>query len=381
VIQRAEKWPGDEGGCVAAGFGGRTNWDCRIGIGFMEHDHGVGSFDAKPLVGIGKIRLGDTDSTIRTLLVQDKLSFNEHRDPFCWQLDTPTCRLSFINAPGKRLVQILSSSQALQLQNTCLVGMELAEALAALHVKSFDDTVWSTGNVLDDFVKGSPFVEPDNLIYPSNANLLNAGTLWIKSLGLGLTFAQAKVGAITLRDIAYVPRIGHGPLEQHTLDAANDPVLLKTLLETTAKSAARAEYALRVYRTILALVLFSTGVILCWVFYTMANDYRSWLNATQVTGKIVALKPDGLFPDEVVVEYLLPNEQSVQVSIPCQYSTARAVGKEVELVYRESNPSLAMTRLQSRDNFSSLSMNWLIYTIPLFSLALLLLFPKFHRRW
>jgi hypothetical protein len=135
------------------------------------------------------------------------------------------------------------------------------------------------------------------------------------------------------------------------------------------------------FRAILGFATVVTAAVLGWVIYTMAQDYVSWMNATAVIGTIVDAKPEGPFPDDFIVEYYMPDEKRALATVPSQYTTVREIGQDLELVYRKENPSVAMTKLQSRDHFSSISMNWLVFTIPLFSLELALLFPKYFSRW
>jgi hypothetical protein len=347
----------------------------------MDHELHKPPFELVPDVGWGGIRLGSSECEVRQSLIDNELKFDESFDAFGWELEEPWCTLSFANDPIKRLVQISTSSDSVRVFGEPLVGMMLDEALLALGITRFDDTVWSVGEVESDFAGGKPFVDVDHRTKRSPSDLLSAGTLWIKSLGLGLTLYAAEIASVSLREENYLPQNGYGPLDEQTLDAASDPRTRVALLEANARTAAHKSQAKLPLRALLGMVTLITGAVLCWIIYTMASDYRSWLDATPVSGKVIALEPDGPIPDALVVEYRIPPEQLVQAKIPSQYTTAREIGEDVELVFRESNPMVAMTRLQSRDYFSSLSLNWLIYTVPLFTLEILLLFPSLRHRW
>ncbi len=72
----------------------------------------------------------------------------------------------------------------------------------------------------------------------------------------------------------------------------------------------------------------------------MVSDYQSWRSAIPVNGVVVAMTPDGPFPDQFVIEYMLPNGQLGRATVPSQYTTARELEDEVELVYREKDPGL-----------------------------------------
>lgn len=333
-----------------------------------------------PNVGLWNIRLGDSEAEVRQALLDEGWAFDESLDPYRWELKDPWCTLSFANDPAKRLVQISSMCETAEVYGRSLVGMKLHEALRALNISRFDDTVWSVGEVEVDFAGGKPFVDSDQRAKRPGESVLHCGTLWIKSLGLGLSLYAAEIEALAIRELKYVPRIGYGPLDEQTFDAARDPQTPAALIESSRPATWRKLLAQIPFRALLGLATLVTAAVLAWVIYTMVTDFQSWLEATPVTGRVVALKPEGPFPDEIVVEYSLPDEQQGLATIPCQYTTARKLDQEVEVVYRSSNPAVAMTRLQARDHFSSLSMNWLIYTIPLFSLQLLWLFPSLRRR-
>lgn len=328
-----------------------------------------------PNVGLGAIRLGDSATEVEQALHSFGLNIEEQLDPYCWEFERFT--LSFINQPNKRLVQIVSESEDAQIMGSQLVGLRLDEALLTLGVKRFDDTLWVMTSPDTDFANGE--LRTYSTGPQSNAQLLFLGVLWIKSLGVGLELFEGKINSVAIRQLKYVPQQGCGPLNEQTLLEASDPEALESLFEETAAPVGRIDLYASL-KPLLWIGTITTAAVLCWVITTMINDYRSWQNATPVTGEVVALTPDGPFPDELVVKYMMPDEQFGQVSIPTQYATARAIGEQVELVYREHDPSFAMTQLQSRDHFSSLSMNWLIYLIPLLGLEISMLFPHFNRR-
>jgi hypothetical protein len=337
-------------------------------------------FELTPNVGLWNIRLGDSEAEVRQALRDEGLQWDESLDPFRWELKDPWCTLSFANDPTKRLVQISSMCETAEVYCRSLVGLKLHEALRALNISRFDDTVWSVGEVEIDFADGKPFVDSDQRAERPGESVLHCGTLWIKSLGLGLSLYAAEIEALAIRELKYVPRIGYGPLDEQTFDAARDPQTPAALLQSHQPAAWRKLVTQIPFRALLGLATLVTGAVLAWVIYTMVTDYQSWLEATPVTGKVVALQPEGPIPHEIVVEYPLPDAQRARTTIPLAYTTVRELGEEVEVVYRPSNPAVAMTRLQARDHFSSLSMNWLLI-VPIFGWELLCLFPNYRQRW
>ncbi len=328
-----------------------------------------------PNVGLGALRLGDSAEDVKQALRSYGLNIEEQDDPYCWEFEWFT--LSFVNQPTLRLVQIVCESEDAQVMGSRLVGLRLDEALLTLGVKRFDDTEWVMTSPDTDFANGE--LRTYSTGTQSNAQLLFLGVLWVKSLGVGLELFEGTINSVAVRQLKYVPQLGCGPLNEQTLLEASDPEALESLFEETPASARHMDLYASL-KPLLWIGTITTAAVLCWVITTMINDYRSWQNATPVTGEVIGLKPDGPFPDELVVQYLMPNEQFGQATIPTQYASARAMGEPVGLVYREQDPSFAMTKLQSRDHFSSLSMNWLICLIPLLGMEFLMLFPNFSQR-
>ncbi len=345
----------------------------------MNHDDTTAQPDVEiiPLGGLGTLRLGDAEADVRLALTGYGLMVEDQEDPYCWEY--PWCTLSFANKPVKCLVQIYSESEQANVFGRRIIGLRLDEALLTLGVQRFDDTVWSMISPDTDFAGGKPFVDQVERTDFSRSELLCWGTLWIKSMGLGLELVEAKVNAVSIRQAQYVPQIGLGPIDEQTLLDASDSEVLAKLSQAIENAPARTRSAVW-RRGLLWLVTIVTGAVLCGVIATMVGDYFSWTKATPVNGKVVEMTPPGPFPDYLVVEYPMPNGQSSRATVPMQYTTARELGQAVELVCLPTDPGRAMTKLQSRDYFSSLSLNWLILLIPLFGLEICFLFPKFNRR-
>lgn len=335
-------------------------------------------FEVVPQIGMGPFRLGESDTTVRQALDEMGLVVEEPSDPYCWELRACDSMLCFSNESPRQLVQILTQAAATQVAGRSLIGLRVDEALLELGVRRFDDTVWSMVSPETDFANGQPYTEKADRAKTSSTALLLSGTLWIRSLGLGLELLEGCVSSVCIREVKNLPRIGCGPITEQALADVNNLDTLASKFSTLPKVSVRRKIDWLRWSLVLA-TLVTVGV-LAWVIFTMANDYMSWKNGTLVEGVVVTMSPEGPFPDELRVKYPMPNDQFGQATIPSQYTIARELGQAVELVYRDSDPSFAMTPLQSRDHFSSLSMTWLIILIPLFSLEICLLFPNFNRR-
>jgi hypothetical protein len=93
----------------------------------------------------------------------------------------------------------------------------------------------------------------------------------------------------------------------------------------------------------------------------------------------VSTKPEGPFPDEIIVEYSIPESGKHSVTIPSTYTTAREIEQEVELLYLAERPERAMTRIQIRDEGWSVSPYLLFGSVGLATFFLHLAFPNHIR--
>lgn len=141
----------------------------------------------------------------------------------------------------------------------------------------------------------------------------------------------------------------------------------------TKTSSLSAKTIRRIVFSVLAIVLFVAPALV------VAFDLRAWNDATAVKGQVVAIRPEGPFPEELDVEYTLPNESPQQVTIRFNFTSARKVGDEVELLIRADWPKQPLTRIQIPDSGWSVSVYWLFGSLLLATFCLSWAFPEFIR--
>lgn len=129
----------------------------------------------------------------------------------------------------------------------------------------------------------------------------------------------------------------------------------------------------RIVFSVLAIVFFVAPALV------VAFDLQAWNAATAVKGQVVAIRPEGPFPEEVDVEYKLQNESPQQVTIRFNYTSARKVGDEVELLMRADWPKQPLTRIQIQDSGWSVNVYLLFGSLVLSTFCLSWAFPEFVR--
>jgi hypothetical protein len=310
-----------------------------------------------PLQGWNQIRLGDTQSQVQAALQEAQLTYDNQYDPFCWDVDDATLTLTFEGTEPPRLAQIACGADNVEVYGVQLIGLPLHEALIALGVTSFDDTLWSIVDFDLEFSQGVAVLAEERSTQATELELLEAGTLWIKSLGLGLSLFQNSVDTVVLHAASAVPTVGCGPMTPELIQLSSDPLLSAKFEANRATSPAPTAVGLPnlvaslppAFRGML-LVL---GVLLMIAPpYVVYREYQRWSTGVEVQGEVIALLPE-ISPDVLRVRYPLPDGTVGEVEVSVNYVTARELGEQVALVYPEDNPRYALPRLQAREAFLS----------------------------
>jgi hypothetical protein len=308
------------------------------------------SIEIFPTIGWASVRLGQSIDEVQTAVT--KLGFSlevTNYDKFKWCADEPGVSFQFVDEKSPRLANITLGDGPMIVNGIELLGLRIDEALMALGIKSFSDTMWSIMDPEDELENGTLMPDAEQPTNSDSIELLRYGTLWIHSLGLGLSMNNAHVGQVAIRHPSDTPKMGCGPLTEEMLLTATDPKFEETVeairaefLQKSKHSSAPIHWATRLVLTAIAL-----GMI-CLPVYLMYRNYSRWSSATQVTGKVVALTPE-TFPDFVTVEYSEVNEQVHRVELSANYVHAREIGAEVDLLYTLDDPGNPVTLSQRYD--------------------------------
>lgn len=109
------------------------------------------------------------------------------------------------------------------------------------------------------------------------------------------------------------------------------------------------------------------------------RDVTAWQKAIAVKGTVVETRPAGPFPDEIDVRYEVAGGASHTVTLGSAYTTARAKGDQVDLLYRPEAPERAMTRIKIRDDGWSVHPYVLFGSVLLATFCLVTAFPEYIR--
>ncbi len=326
------------------------------------------------------IEFGVNRQEVRKLLKQERGSVQASKwDPFVDCLDTPPAELTYRSASGKPLVQVLFNDDTVQYDGKKLVGLPIDQALLVLGVQSFNDTMWMISHPQDEFENGEQIEEGASQVEPRK--LLQDGTLWIRSLGLGLTLDNLLVDEVTLRDPTYIPAIGCGPLTEDVLALAIDPAFQQELEESERKrsqtgwaTVVNVPWIIRFPIILVAVLVVLIPVLI------MIRRYIDWSKATEVQGQVVAVEA-GMFPTYVTVEYPLPGGKLVRHDLSANHVPARDLGTVVTLIYLPSDPEHPKTLSQRYDAVMDKALVYPLVMSPMFALFLLkFAFPNQSRR-
>jgi hypothetical protein len=357
--------------------------------------------EIRPGNGWANIQLGNTIAEVRAALATNGHPYDFMEDG--WEIDihAPETTFYFDDSSPQRLVQIVFYDKDHRVADQPVIGLTLAEALLPFNVQSFDDSLWSMVSIEEEFPNGMPVSDSMRPRRASAKEKLDSGTVWIKSQGIGLVMMFGLVHAIAMRQMGGEPKVGCGQLdsESMTLALAIKPeaaskrkpaetyhfpgIEPQTSPKASAPSSQTAKRSTSSYKnpSVLRRTVFSLLTIL---FLAMPagivyHDITAWKNSKDVVGRVVSTKPEGPFPDEIIVEYSIPESGKHSVTIPSTYTTAREIGQEVELLYLDEQPERAMTRIQIRDEGWSVSPYLLFGSVGLATFFLHLAFPNHIR--
>ena len=334
-----------------------------------------------PSRGWANIELGNTLAEVRASLATNGHAYDLADDEFTIDIYSPETTFYFDNSNPKQLVQIVFYDKGHRIESAPVIGLPLDEAMLPFNVKAFEDTLWSTVSIEEEYQKGQALQDSLRTRRATSADKLEHATLWLKSQGVGLVMLFGVVHAIAIRRQGDEPKVGCGCLDAETMSAASKVKPKPPPQSFTAKvqptgAAKRPRSSKRVLQSLFALLAFIFLVVPGYIVY---QDLTAWKQAITVFGVVVETKPEGPFPDEIVVEYSVANSVQHRVSIRDTYTTARDIGDEVELIYLPNRPERAMTQIQARDDIWSISPYYLFGSVGLATLFLHLAFPNHIR--
>ena len=168
--------------------------------------------------GMGVVRLGDARQEVVQKLREAGIEVDDDEEDRFLYVDELDTELMFKTTAPPVLLEIVVEDERLRLGPLTVIGQRLHKVIDQLRVPDAE-TVWRTP-ADDDDQKPTDGNRP----LVTDKSLLDFGTLWIPSLGLGLEMVRGEICTVRLRQPGESPRRGDGPLtaSQRELSARKD---------------------------------------------------------------------------------------------------------------------------------------------------------------
>ena len=287
--------------------------------------------------GVGVIRLGDARQEVVRKLREARIDVeDDEEDRFLYVREMDT-ELTFKTTSPQTLLEIVVEDERVRLGPLPVIGERLHKVVDLLKVADAE-TVWRAEADDDDQrpTDGNRPLVTDEI-------LLDGGTLWIPSLGLGLGMVRGEICTVCLRQPGESPRRGDGELtlSQRELSARKD---LPTYL-VRPRGGAPASW----WQTVLTFALFGAFGLLVW----QAIDYqRRWNAAPVVQGDVMDVQPPppDPFPTEYTIAYRDQAGTAHQVVLKrADVYLAPKVGENVEIRFLPESPDQPLGPARYRD--------------------------------
>ena len=287
-------------------------------------------------LGMGPLVLGLPRDQIIRVLHDEKLDedIDVAVDKLELDLDEIDTTLIFSSQAPRSLKRIDVDDERLRIGTIRVHGKPIHEILQLLDVPA-SETLWC-----DFFDDEQSDKDARNAKPKSDYDLLKSSTLWVQSLGLGLSLYYGEIETVRLCHPQSTPThgSGHWTLRQQKLSEDGvDPEL--PLIPVKRRPIAR----------LLLLGLFIAMGILVLKSIDMQ---RRWNNAPDVVAKVISVKPPppASFPDEYTLGYVDEhgNEHQSVFRRMDIYGTP-TVGDEVDIRYLPEAPNKPLGKSRFRD--------------------------------
>jgi hypothetical protein len=233
------------------------------------------SLEIIPTQGFGTISLGDDLESAQSAMHAIDADSHYHPQTLALYSEALGGQLQFTKEPPHALYQIVAGKPAILVAGETIIGERLEDALTRLDVAQFSDTLWSIVDIDSEFVGGVPLANGKRSRRASPKELLAGGTLWIKSLGLGLVLKYGRVELVCVRKPDDVPTVGCGELSEVHLKEQVDPQLFPSIprpepLPKRAPNPPKKKFWRRVIFSLLAIGFIAFPAIVVY------SDLKAW---------------------------------------------------------------------------------------------------------
>ncbi len=254
-------------------------------------------------------------------------------------------QLLFSHTEPRILRQIDVNDDRIRFGGLPVIGKRVHEILGMFKA-SRKETLWSNDGRSD----GDSHASQSGEMATASRDLLASGTLWITSLGLGMTLRDGLIASVHLCDPADSPSVGLGPWtkEQQRLSEVREmPVSSGSIHgETMVDQTIFRRY---LERSILLMAMFvSSGFVLWWG----VSLQRSWDAVPDVPAVVAAVDPPppAFFPDKITVTFTdSAGAERRQNLDHTQFLTTPKLGDEVNVKFLPDSPEMVLGPVGYRD--------------------------------
>jgi hypothetical protein len=234
-------------------------------------------------------------------------------------------RLLFSETNPRTLQRIEVEDERLRFGSLTVIGKRVHE-IVGIFKATRKETLWGSDQSMLDVLDPSGISDPSEV----SRKLLAGGTLWITSLGLGMTLCDGLIAKVQLCDPADAPCEGLGPWtkEQQRLSEVREAPSVR--VSTNRKSIARP---------LIQSAMF--GLVGFVVWYGVQLQ-RRWDAAPDLPAVVVAVDPPPpiVFPERVTVIFKdFENNDRQQTLDYRQFYMTPKVGDEVMVRYLPDEPN------------------------------------------
>lgn len=310
--------------------------------------------------GIGPLELGVERSILLARLAELQIEVETDDEEPTWvylpEIDT---ELTFGPDQPQRLLQIEVDDSWVRFGTLPVLGEPVHKIVDLLQVPP-SETLWRPNN--DPALRSPGHDAP--VESATDEQLLDSGTLWITTLGLGLNLWRGDVDALFLRQPQDSPRKGVGQFSpQHAELSRNGSLRQQRETPTSGEPPPKSWY-----QTLYRIGFFALVLLVGW----RAVVYQQrWNTAATTEGTIVAVRPPAPdpFPVEFTVAYQDQQGKPHQAVFDlADVNTGRKVGDKVDVRYLADEPDVAMGLASSRDAIIIMFLPWVIGIVVAFVL-------------
>ncbi len=283
-------------------------------------------------VRMGPLVLGTEYELLLKVLRDHRIDVDRLMPARSGKLSVPEIHTQFLfsGTYPRTLDRIDVDDERLRFGPLAVIGKRVHEIIGLFKV-SRKETLWcsieANSQTSDLYAKGNTTAQ--------SRELLAHGTIWIPSLGLGLTLRDGLIATVHLCDPAHAPRNGSGPWtkEQQLLSEVRELPAISTATTISTASTKRHRKFIRSSLIHLSFVA-SMGTLIWWAILLQ----QKWDAAPEVPAVVVALDRPVL-PENITVSFSDSNGTEHRQSLGyMQFAMSPKLGDEINVRYLPDAP-------------------------------------------